>query len=676
MKRQRRRYGLLGSLLVFITFINPSVATAASWIQYQSSPVDTYNRPDLPVAYDITQVDFGVSDADPTRYAFFLDFAKPITANLFADGLRSWAAIFLDINNDGKDDYSLETDTSIPYNGNYFHTGKFVDRTSGSPATSSLCDVKTWSNLGTQASWIGFSIPKNCLPFGANLSIQGYSDHIPSDSAEFDFAPDSYWTLSLSGGAVTPTPGNSSSSNAAIDLPKVSDLGIASISTPSNPPDNLITLASTVSPSVVTVLCGNSLGSGWAINAQLSGALMDAGYKTYIITNHHVIADCTTNRNITIVLSDQTKVPAFVWSWDQKNDVAGIATGTFVPPLDWRGATPQQGWWVGVIGSPLGHPGILTTGIVSSNSETTFLGTTTAPINHGNSGGPVFDRTGRVIGLATAKYVDSEGFGIFNGTPLLCGKIINCAYSGQVWTGVAIGVTPKSCQSAPNPPSISIGFPGPTFTVTTSSAGEVATSVKWQAAYYNASTQLWETWSALREETLTDGRYIFEVPTSKSSDMTISRVAFSVIAKNACGESTATRENISGIGVEIRPRPDFLTSYAKNVSLPYSQGKVALSKLVVSTGNLQINITDISETFCAYSSTGSGDWIFFLKPGTCTFTASTNGNGAIGPSSPVQISFAITKPVAKLVTITCVKGKLIKKVTAIKPICPKGYKKK
>ena len=103
--------------------------------------------------------------------------------------------------------------------------------------------------------------------------------------------------------------------------------------------------------------------------------------------------------------------------------------------MNWRGPTPQQGWWAGVIGSPLGYPGILTTGVVSSINTSTFKGTTTAPINHGNSGGPVFDRIGRVIGLATAKYVDSEGFGIFHGTPLLCGKIIVCTGAPDVWTG-------------------------------------------------------------------------------------------------------------------------------------------------------------------------------------------------------------------------------------------------
>ena len=73
----------LSICIVSITLLvvsSPGVSSAASWIQYQSSPVDTYNRPDLPAAYDITQVDFGVSSADESRYMFFLDFAQPVTA--------------------------------------------------------------------------------------------------------------------------------------------------------------------------------------------------------------------------------------------------------------------------------------------------------------------------------------------------------------------------------------------------------------------------------------------------------------------------------------------------------------------------------------------------------------------------------------------------------------------
>ena len=170
----------------------------------------------------------------------------------------------------------------------------------------------------------------------------------------------------------------------------------------------------------------------------LSAANISNGYKSYIISNHHVIDSCINSRTVTLVLSDQTRVSGYVYAWDEPNDVAGILTTKEIAPLNWRGATPQQGWWVGVLGSPLGFPGILTTGIVSSVNSGTFLGTTNAAINPGNSGGPIFDRTGRVIGLATAKYVNAESFGIFNGTPLLCNKILVCSSTSQIWNGAVV----------------------------------------------------------------------------------------------------------------------------------------------------------------------------------------------------------------------------------------------
>lgn len=430
------RRGILVSLLLAISLLFPISPAKAAWIQYQSSEADSYNRPDLTAAYDITRVDFAISDTKPDEYWFFLNFAQAVTANQYNDGLDSWAGVFLDLNNDGKPDYSLETSLKT-YVGNYYHAGDFIDRTSGSPVVKSDCAVETWTNLTTNASWIGFSIKKNCKTFGSVIGIRGYSDRVSSDNKDFDYAPDEYWTMNINGGAVTPS-GNSTSTTIAGQLPNVNNSGESLVTTPASQPGDLVTLASETTKSVVSVLCGSGIGSGWSINVALSTANVSNGYRSYVITNHHVIDDCINTRAVTLVLSNQTRVPGYVYSWDEANDVAGILTSTSIAPLNWRGASPQQGWWVGIIGSPLGFPGILTTGIVSSVNSSTFLGTTTAAINPGNSGGPVFDRSGRVIGLATAKYVNAESFGIFNGTPLLCNRIIVCSSTSQIWSGAVV----------------------------------------------------------------------------------------------------------------------------------------------------------------------------------------------------------------------------------------------
>jgi hypothetical protein len=439
-------------LLSSVLFPIPSAQ--AAWLQYQSSPADTFNSPDILPEYDITGINIAVSDTAPDEYMFFVQFTKGVTPTLFADGLGSWAGVFLDTNDDGKIDYSLETDGGT-YSGNYSKTAKFVDRTTGSPINSSRCTTQTWTNIATAANWIGFNLKKNCLSMSSTIRLQAYSDHISSDNGQFDYAPESMWRVSLDGGSISST-GNSSSTVTAGQLPSMNNQGASTISSPSNPPEDLVSLAAETTKSVVTVLCGSGIGSGWSINATLSSANTSDGFKSYVITNHHVIADCVGNRNIYLLLSNQTKVPAYVYSWDEANDVAGILTSTVIPPLNWRGVTPQQGWWVAAIGSPLGFPGILTTGIVSSVNAQTNLGTTNAAINPGNSGGPVFDRTGRVIGLATAKYVNSEGFGIFHGTPLLCQKIVVCQGTNQVWSGT---VAPSNSS---NPKPTASPTPSPT----------------------------------------------------------------------------------------------------------------------------------------------------------------------------------------------------------------------
>ena len=249
---------------------------------------------------------------------------------------------------------------------------------------------------------------------------------------------------------------------------------------PASPPNDLVNLAAKTTKSVVTVLCGNSIGSGWSASINLSPSEIQNGNKSFIVTNHHVIEECTVNRQVTLILSDQSKVSGSVYSWDETNDLASIFTTTDIPKLQWEGSTPQQGWWVGVLGSPLGFPGILTTGIVSSVNKSTFKGTTNAAINPGNSGGPVFDRSGRVIGLATAIYKNAQSFGIFHGTPLLCVNILSCSNPSGVWSGLTPEV-PKPVNSptaAPTPTPTITPTQSPTPSPTQGTIGEIQAKVQ------------------------------------------------------------------------------------------------------------------------------------------------------------------------------------------------------
>ena len=203
----RKLRALCLALILFTPFLNQQVAHAA-WITNQISPLDVTNNAGLPSAYDLTQISFGVSDANPNNYEFFLYFAQPVTYNLFADGLGSWAAVLLDVDGDGKVDYSLETTSNI-YENNTIHPGKFVNRVIATPVTSSICEVETWSNIPAKVNWIGFTIPKVCLPVPDKITVQGYSEHGTGTTSQFDYAPDQPWQISMSGAAVAspaPTP--------------------------------------------------------------------------------------------------------------------------------------------------------------------------------------------------------------------------------------------------------------------------------------------------------------------------------------------------------------------------------------------------------------------------------------------------------------------------------------
>ena len=109
-----KRFKFLISLLAFaFTFIQlPAISTANSaegYIVLQNGPLDRENFDDLPTDYDITQVSFGIEEEYPDYYNFFVSFINPIVPNQFDGSNGSFASVLLDIDNDGEQDYSIET---------------------------------------------------------------------------------------------------------------------------------------------------------------------------------------------------------------------------------------------------------------------------------------------------------------------------------------------------------------------------------------------------------------------------------------------------------------------------------------------------------------------------------------------------------------------------------------
>jgi len=147
-----------------------------------------------------------------------------------------------------------------------------------------------------------------------------------------------------------------------------------------------------------------SLGSGFIIDP--------AGY---VVTNNHVIADAD---EITVILHDNTNLKASVVGRDTKTDIAVLKVKSDKPlvAVPWGDSDVSRvGDWVLAIGNPFGLGGTVTAGILSARQRDISSGPyddflqTDASINKGNSGGPMFNMDGQVIGINTAIYSPSGG---------------------------------------------------------------------------------------------------------------------------------------------------------------------------------------------------------------------------------------------------------------------------
>jgi S1-C subfamily serine protease len=164
-----------------------------------------------------------------------------------------------------------------------------------------------------------------------------------------------------------------------------------------------------------------------------SGFLIDP--RGYILTNFHVVAGAQT---IEVILGDKSRYPAKFVGADQRNDVALVkidAKGKQLASLTLGdSSTLQVGQKVLAIGNPFGFQSTLTTGVVSAlgrtvqTSETTFIDAaiqTDASINRGNSGGPLINTHGDVIGINSAIYTPSgTAAGIGFAIPINTAKLI------------------------------------------------------------------------------------------------------------------------------------------------------------------------------------------------------------------------------------------------------------
>ena len=193
---------------------------------------------------------------------------------------------------------------------------------------------------------------------------------------------------------------------------------------------------------------GTALGSGFIIDS--SG---------YVVTNHHVVDGAD---EITVRLQDDTSLTAILVGSDKRTDLAllKVQSEDPLPATGWGDSDGIRiGDWVMAIGNPFGLGGTVTAGIVSARGRDIRSGPyddfiqTDAAINRGNSGGPLFDMDGRVIGVNSAIFSPSGGsVGIGFAIPSQMAKnvIAQLREHGEVrrgWLGVRIQrVTPELAE--------------------------------------------------------------------------------------------------------------------------------------------------------------------------------------------------------------------------------------
>ncbi|MGB0921201.1 MAG: DegQ family serine endoprotease [Alphaproteobacteria bacterium] len=141
-----------------------------------------------------------------------------------------------------------------------------------------------------------------------------------------------------------------------------------------------------------------SLGSGFVIHENGT-----------VVTNNHVIADAD---EIMVIFPNGDELEAEIVGRDPKTDIAVLKVdpkGKKLKAVRWGNSSKARvGDWVVAIGNPLGLGGSVTAGIISARNRDINAGPyddfiqTDAPINRGNSGGPLFDLDGQVIGVNTA----------------------------------------------------------------------------------------------------------------------------------------------------------------------------------------------------------------------------------------------------------------------------------
>ena len=207
-----------------------------------------------------------------------------------------------------------------------------------------------------------------------------------------------------------------------------------------SPPEDIEQIIEEVKSATYQVECETdffiSQGSGFGLD------LGNGSSQTRIITNNHVVEDCGLGGSVTVFGQNYFSSGEII-SLDSRNDLAVIEVDSSVNVLS-IGPVPKAGYWSMAVGSPSGQAGTVNVGAVTNffPSGSTLdpilqniddLVMTDTAINKGNSGGPLVNRSGELIGVNTFGFAafGFEGTNFAVGWPNLCIKVLQCG--SETW---------------------------------------------------------------------------------------------------------------------------------------------------------------------------------------------------------------------------------------------------
>lgn len=213
-----------------------------------------------------------------------------------------------------------------------------------------------------------------------------------------------------------------------------------------------------VAPAVVTVVAtlpGQMTFFGPAPDQTVSGSGVFISAQGYLLTNHHVIENA---RELAVILADGTQLPATLVGSDRYSDIAVLKVEGRAPAVAVLGNADKldPGETVIAIGSPLGEfKNTVTVGVVSATGRALDTGNgylienliqTDAAINQGNSGGPLVNLAGEVVGINTmivrqtnsGSVAEGLGFAVpVNLAQAVAEQIIQKGYFARPYLGIS-----------------------------------------------------------------------------------------------------------------------------------------------------------------------------------------------------------------------------------------------